>query len=188
MVSSFNWFHASFNTPLRILYIHNAPFRTNKCLVSVSHHIFPHGATAPSGPGLPHYGSFRITLRHTTVGRTPLDEWSARITNFYLTTHNNQSRETSMPPAGFEPTIPASERPLGSLMTLLIPKMLINLNMDCRVHTRYLWVGDRGGQIPLLFFFLPKNSQLRRCAIGVRMGGKGVCLLRSGSNESSPNF
>jgi hypothetical protein len=35
------------------------------------------GATAPSGPGPPHYRGFTITLRHTTLGRTPLDEWSA---------------------------------------------------------------------------------------------------------------
>jgi hypothetical protein len=27
--------------------------------------FFPHGTTAPSGPGLPHYRSFTITLRHT---------------------------------------------------------------------------------------------------------------------------
>jgi hypothetical protein len=32
-----------------------------------------HGARAPSGPGPPHYRDFMITLRHTTVGRTPLD-------------------------------------------------------------------------------------------------------------------
>jgi len=29
----------------------------------------------------------------------------------YLTTHNTHKRQTSMPPAAFEPTIPASERP-----------------------------------------------------------------------------
>jgi len=29
----------------------------------------------------------------------------------YLTTHNNHNRQTSMPPAGFEPAIPASEWP-----------------------------------------------------------------------------
>ena len=39
---------------------------------------FFNGATAASGPALPHYRDFMITLRHTTVGRTPLDEWSAR--------------------------------------------------------------------------------------------------------------
>ena len=49
--------------------------------------------------------------RRTTFGRTPLDEWEARCTDLYLTTHNTHKRETSMPPAGFEPTISAGERP-----------------------------------------------------------------------------
>ena len=70
-----------------------------------------HGATAPSGPGTPHYRGFAITLRHTTLGRTPLDEWPARRRDLYLTTYNTQKTETSMPPARFEPAIPASERP-----------------------------------------------------------------------------
>ena len=35
-----------------------------------------------------------ITLRHTTVGRTSLDEWSACRRDLYLTTHNTQ--ETNM--------------------------------------------------------------------------------------------
>jgi len=52
-----------------------------------------------------------ITLRHTTLGRTPLDEWSAHRRDLYLTTHDTQKRETFMPLAGFEPGIPASERP-----------------------------------------------------------------------------
>ena len=38
--------------------------------------------------------------RRTTVGRTPLDEWSARRREFYLTTHNTHNRQTSMPPGG----------------------------------------------------------------------------------------
>jgi hypothetical protein len=48
--------------------------------------------------------------RHTTLGRPPLDEWSARRRHIYVTTHNTHKRHTSMPPSGFEPTIPASER------------------------------------------------------------------------------
>jgi hypothetical protein len=48
---------------------------------------------------------------HTTLGRTPLDERSARRRDLYLTTHNTHKRQTSMPPAGFEHPIPASERP-----------------------------------------------------------------------------
>ena len=66
---------------------------------------------APSGAGPPHYGGFTITLRHNTLGRTPLHEWSAQRTNLYLTTHNTHNRQTDMPPARFEPAILASERP-----------------------------------------------------------------------------
>ena len=51
------------------------------------------------------------TQRRSTVGRTPLDEWSARRRDLYLTTHNTHNRQISIPPAGFEPTISAGERP-----------------------------------------------------------------------------
>jgi hypothetical protein len=49
--------------------------------------------------------------RHTTLGRTPLDEWSARRIALYRKIHNIRKRQTCMPPAGFEPAIPASKRP-----------------------------------------------------------------------------
>ena len=49
--------------------------------------------------------------RRTTVGRAPLDVWSARHRDLYLTTHNTHNKETSMPPVGFETTTPAGERP-----------------------------------------------------------------------------
>ena len=65
----------------------------------------------PSGPGLPHYRGFTITLGHTTLGRTPLYECSARDKGLHLTTHNTRKRQPSISPAGFEPSIPASERP-----------------------------------------------------------------------------
>ena len=54
--------------------------------------------------------SFEIARRLTTLGRTPLEEESARRQDLYLRKHSIYKRETSMPPAGFEPTIPASER------------------------------------------------------------------------------
>ena len=53
----------------------------------------------------------RIVFRRATVGRIPLDEWSVRRRDLYLTTHNTHNRQTSMPPVGFEPTISAGERP-----------------------------------------------------------------------------
>ena len=51
------------------------------------------------------------TQRRTTVGRTPLDEWSSRRRDLYLTTHDTHNRQISMPPVGFDPTISAGERP-----------------------------------------------------------------------------
>ena len=72
-------------------------------------YFFLHGTTAPSGP--PHFRGFAITLGHTTLGRAPLDEWSARHRSLYLTTHNTRRRQISTFLAGFEPKIPASERP-----------------------------------------------------------------------------
>jgi hypothetical protein len=58
------------------------------------------------------FRGFTIThFRHTTLGRTPLDERSARRRDLYITTHNTHKRQTSMPPVGFKPAIPASERP-----------------------------------------------------------------------------
>ena len=50
-------------------------------------------------------------LRHTTFGRIPLDEWSARRRVLYLTTHDNHKRLTSMSQAGIEPANPVNERP-----------------------------------------------------------------------------
>ena len=61
--------------------------------------------------GVEGYFTFDHTQGHTTVGRTPLDERSARRRDLYLTTHNNYNRQTSMPAAGFEPAIPAGDRP-----------------------------------------------------------------------------
>ena len=48
--------------------------------------------------------------RRTMVGRTPLDEWSARRRDLYLTTHDTHNKQISMPPVGFEPTISTGER------------------------------------------------------------------------------
>ena len=42
------------------------------------------------------------SLLNTTVRRTPLDEWSVRHRDLYLTKHNTHKRQTSIPPAVFE--------------------------------------------------------------------------------------
>ena len=46
-----------------------------------------------------------------TLGRTPLDEGSARRRDLCLTTHNIHKRQTSVPLEMFEPAIPETERP-----------------------------------------------------------------------------
>jgi len=74
--------------------------------------------TSLSGPGPPHCPGCKIILRHTAIGRTPLDEWSARRTDLYLTTHSNHNRQTPMPPARFQPAIPASKRPQTHVLDL----------------------------------------------------------------------
>jgi hypothetical protein len=74
--------------------------------------VFFNSSTAPWGLGRLIVRGFTIThFRHTTFGRTPLDEWPARRTDLYLTTHNTHKGQTSMPSAGFKPTIPVSDRP-----------------------------------------------------------------------------
>jgi len=50
------------------------------------------------------------TQRRTTVGKTPLDEWSARPRDLYITTNDIRNRQLSMPVVGFEPKISADER------------------------------------------------------------------------------
>jgi hypothetical protein len=77
----------------------------------ITHVGFLYGSTALSGLRASYCRGLTITLRHTTLGRTPLDEWSARSRDLYLTTQNYQKRQTSMPGAGFELAIPANEQP-----------------------------------------------------------------------------
>ena len=51
------------------------------------------------------------TQQRTMVGMTPLDEWSVCCWDLYLTTHNTHKKQTFMPPLGFKPMIPGSQRP-----------------------------------------------------------------------------
>ena len=55
------------------------------------------------------------TQRRSTVGRTPLDEGSARRRDLYLTTHDTHNRQICMPPVAFERKISAGERPQAAL-------------------------------------------------------------------------
>jgi len=83
-----------------------AGYHVHKTLEVSSVLFSPYGSTALVDLDLlPLLGS------SSTLGRTPLDEWSANRRDLCLTTHNIHKRQTSMTPAGFEPIIPTSERP-----------------------------------------------------------------------------
>jgi hypothetical protein len=77
------------------------------------------------------------TQRRTTVGRTPLDEWSAGRRDLYLTTHDTHNRQISMPPVGFEPKISAGERPVAARLlrswVRIPPGAWIFVCCECRV-------------------------------------------------------
>ena len=76
--------------------------------------IFLFGPTAPPPQWVRAHSITRFldhTQRRTIVGRTPLDEWSARRRDLYLITHEAHNRQTSMPPVGFVATIAGGERP-----------------------------------------------------------------------------
>ena len=62
-----------------------------------------YGATAPHPQRARVFSSSMLhdhTLRHTTLRRTPLDEWSARRRDLYLTKRHARNRQTSMASGG----------------------------------------------------------------------------------------
>ena len=82
------------------------------------------------------------TQRRSTVGRTPLDEWSARRRDLYLTTHDTHNRQISMPPVGFEAMISAGEWPQAAHLlrswVRIPPGAWIFVCCECRVLGRGL--------------------------------------------------
>jgi hypothetical protein len=123
-------------------------------------YVFIYGATAPGGPGPPHWRGFTITLRHITLGRTLPDGRSARHRDLYLTTSNTFKRQTSMLPAGFKPTIPENEWPKTKALDTAatgIGRIVISL---CLLH--------RSKCVHLSLHYLSSKllSHISGCAIG----------------------
>jgi hypothetical protein len=77
------------------------------------------------------------TQRRSTFGRTPLDEWSARRTDLYLTTHDTHNRRISMHPVVFEPKISEDERPVAAHLLRsclrIPPRVCIFVCCECLV-------------------------------------------------------
>jgi hypothetical protein len=82
---------------LRVFYIR--PLCTDEQYILFQ--LFPWSLASPYATTL---------IRNTTLDKTPLDNWSARRRELYLTTHNSHKRQTTMPPVVFKPTIPANQR------------------------------------------------------------------------------
>ena len=81
----------------------------------------------------------RGRTRHTTLGKTPLDGFSATRSDLYLTTQDNHNWHTFMPPVGFEPTIAAGKRP----QTYVLDRADNGTGSSI-----YCWAKNRGVMLP----------------------------------------
>jgi hypothetical protein len=100
------------------------------------------------------------TQRRTTVGRTPMEEWSARRRDLYLTTHNTHNRQTSMPPVGFEPTISAGERPQTYVLDRTATGTGIHVDYVCEIFLHILRAGCTYQNTLISFGYGPKMLTL----------------------------
>ena len=81
------------------------------------------------------------TQRRSTVGRTPLDEWSARRKDLYLTTHNTHNIQTAVPPGGIRTQNPSKRaaadphlRPRGHWCRHMYVYIDIYIHLKSNVH------------------------------------------------------
>ena len=90
----------------------------------------------PAGQGL--------LIHDTPHSRTPLDEWSTRRRDLYLTTHNTHNRHTSMSLVWFEPTVSTGERQqtyaLGYGYIRARTDTTQQTNICMGIHRRHVWL------------------------------------------------
>ena len=119
------------------------------------------------------------TQRRSTVGRTPLDEWSAHRRDLYLTTHDTHKRQISMPRWDSNPQSQQASGPSARLLRswVQIPRgAWIFVCRECRV------LSDRGLCDELIT--RPEES-CRLCCVVVcdletsRMGAPYIYDIRS---------
>ena len=93
---------------------------------------FCHGSTPLVDLGLL-ISRFRDHTPNTlsTLGRTPLNERSARRRDLHLLEHNTHRRQTSMPSAGFDPTNSSKRE---AAYPRLIPR---DTGIDTKMYTKY---------------------------------------------------
>jgi hypothetical protein len=87
--------------------------------------LLVHGATTPNAPEPPQSRGFAVTLRHTTLGRTPLVEGSAQLRDLYLTTQTltRDRHPPPSPPPGRDSSL-QSQHARGRRTTLYTARLL----------------------------------------------------------------
>ena len=101
----------SWNTVFNIIRLYNiCRMQRESCSHVRNSHVkvFFFGYTAPSGPGPCRYRGFTITLRHTTLGRSSLDDLSAWP---YNAQHSALGGDTR--PFNWRDSNPPSQQPSG---------------------------------------------------------------------------
>ena len=83
----------------------------------------------------------------------PLDERSARRRDFYMATHDIHNRQTSMPSAGFDTAIPASERPQSHALDRSATRISCPLQVPCMTLTMSYTVVAWNSQLGVILFF-----------------------------------
>jgi hypothetical protein len=128
----------------------------------------------PNSESWPPLRGFSFTiLGHTTLGRTDLYEWPAQHRDPYLTTHNTHKSQTSIPHAGFELTIPASQRPQTH-----------SLDGAATGLGRYVHINSRG----LHGIYIHKRMYLHALALGAAIPNVFMAWLRACLKVTHPYY
>ena len=131
-----------FYSSTTLLYICKSVRSTIFCIKSSKNSIifFPLWRCGPTGFTVSSFMRFLDhTQRGTTIGRTPLDEWSARRRDIYLTTYSNHNRQTSISPAGFEFTHNPSKEEIHDLGRA-VTGICNCIHTSCSTLTFPLWL------------------------------------------------
>jgi hypothetical protein len=109
-----------------------SPVSVARCDLVRNYYFISTAAAAHSGAGPPHCRSFTITLRHITLGGAPLDEWSARRRDFYLTTHNTHKGRDVYDPSGIRTHSPSKR-------TAAKPRLSVRNYNTAKLQLSTLW-------------------------------------------------
>jgi len=145
-----NFLHLLFSLELKYWFfceerIHKTHTHTHTEQTSYMYFFLP-WRKSPSGPRPTHYRGFMITLRHTTLHRTPLDEWSARGRDLYVT-KNTHKRPTAMPPGGIRTHNPSKR---GAADPRLSPRCHWDRQVTCTYRLYVNWHNALGKYEPEL--------------------------------------